>query len=225
MQQPSRSISSSQVGIHPKLASLVKRHQHSEWREPLAPHNQLAIAALDEWLEKGSGALIVDSFCGTGQSTAALAAMYPDRRVLGIDKSAHRLARHGEQSTDNYLLLQADCEPLWAWMNARQIQVEAHYLLYPNPWPKPSQLKRRIHGHPAFPLLLAMGGRVELRSNWQIYVEEFGLAMGLSGRLGVVKEYQPTEPLTLFERKYQDSGHTLWLFTASRPCDGNQKMV
>ena len=90
--------------------------------------------------------------------------------------------------------------------------MKAHFLLYPNPWPKPGHLRRRIHGHPAFPLLVALGGRIELRSNWQLYVEEFGLAMSLSGRPGAICRIDAVSPLTLFERKYRDSGHALWSF-------------
>ena len=67
-------------------------------------------------------------------------------------------------------------------------------------------------GPGAFPELLRLGGQVELRSNWQIYVEEFGQAMQLAGQPGVVSRLEVSEPLTLFERKYQASGQALWRF-------------
>ena len=35
--------------------------------------------------------------------------------------------------------------------------VHSHYLLYPNPYPKGKHLKRRWHGHPIFPVMLALG--------------------------------------------------------------------
>jgi tRNA G46 methylase TrmB len=35
--------------------------------------------------------------------------------------------------------------------------VHSHYLLYPNPYPKGKHLKRRWHGHPIFPVMLAIG--------------------------------------------------------------------
>jgi tRNA G46 methylase TrmB len=35
--------------------------------------------------------------------------------------------------------------------------VHSHYLLYPNPYPKAKHLKRRWHGHPIFPVMLALG--------------------------------------------------------------------
>jgi len=92
------------------------------------------------------------------------------------------------------------------------MSVEYHYLLYPNPWPKSRHLQRRVHGSAAFPFLLQLGGNIELRSNWQLYVEEFGLAMHLAGRLGWVSLTCPQEPMTLFESKYQSSGHQLWAY-------------
>jgi hypothetical protein len=62
---------------------------------------------------------------------------------------------------------------------------------------------------------MQLGGRIALRSNWQIYVEEFGVAMHLAGHPGSVARIMPTPPLSLFERKYLDSGHELWAFTGT----------
>ncbi len=95
--------------------------------------------------------------------------------------------------------------------------MDYHYLLYPNPWPKAKHLQRRVHGHASFAWLSGLGGRVELRSNWQLYVEEFGMAMHLAGRRGYVSRLMAEFPLTAFERKYRDSGHRLWCFRSAAP--------
>jgi hypothetical protein len=58
--------------------------------------------------------------------------------------------------------------------------------------------------------LLRLGGRVELRSNWQVYVEEFGAALHLSGYTSYVAMLPAGPALTLFEDKYRRSGHALW---------------
>ena len=160
--------------------------------------------------------LVLDSFCGTGHSTAALAERHPGHLIVGVDKSAQRLAKHPHSPHDNYLLLQADCEDIWALLAGDGLLPDYHYMLYPNPWPKAAHLQRRIHGHPSFPLLLTLGGTLELRSNWQIYVEEFGCAMHLAGHHGRVLRLTDTGPnLSLFEQKYRNSGHDLWSYTAS----------
>lgn len=218
MQGSSRQVTSNQPGIHPRLAETVRRHLASPHRRSPAPHNLAAYAHLRERLARGDRPLLLDSFCGTGHSTRALAQRHPDCLAVGIDQSASRLGRHPGDPGDGYLLLRAQCEDIWRLLADDGIGVARHYLLYPNPWPKAAQLGRRIHGHPGFAALLRLGGDLELRSNWQLYVEEFGAAMLLAGHCGRVNEVPAGEPaLTLFERKYRDSGHTLWSFAARLP--------
>ena len=160
---------------------------------------------------------MLDSFCGTGQSTAALALRHPDHLVVGIDQSAHRLQKHQLADADNYLLLRANAEDIWQLLLREKTRVAHHYLLYPNPWPKSKHLQRRVHGHGSFRWLLQLGGSGEGRSNWPLYIEEFGVAMHLAGRRGVVSRFEPRKPLTLFEQKYRDSGHILWRYRDKAP--------
>lgn len=187
---------------------MVRKHLTSEWRKPLPEHTRIATERLLAWLAERGQPLVLDSFCGTGMSTAALAERHPDCAVVGVDKSSARLGRHGSQGA--YLLLRAECEPLWRALALAGISASHHYLLYPNPWPKQTQLKRRIHGHPGFPWLVRLGGTVELRSNWPIYVAEFAQAMAVAGVTGQLALFKPTPAITLFERKYHDRGQTLW---------------
>ena len=103
------------------------------------------------------------------------------------------------------------------WLNSlrllrdAQIRLARHYLLYPNPWPKIGHLARRWHGHPVFPDLPELGGRLECRSNWRIYVEEFCFALNrLTQCHAACEPYAPDVALTPFERKYMASGHPLY---------------
>jgi tRNA (guanine-N7-)-methyltransferase len=213
----SRQISSNQQHPNPKLPALVRRHLDTVHRKPVAAHNLAAFRLLMEELAARPRPLVLDSFCGTGHSTAALAQRHPQHLVVGIDKSARRLARHPGSPVGNYLLLQAECEDLWQLLVREGLHADFHYLLYPNPWPKASHLQRRIHAHASFPRLLELAaaaspGRLELRSNWQLYVEEFGLAMHLAGYPGCIARVTARPALSLFERKYRDSGHALWAF-------------
>lgn len=74
---------------------------------------------------------------------------------------------------DNLLLLRADLVDLWILASRDDAwKVEEHSILYPNPYPKRSQLRSRWHGHPVFPVLLGLGGRITLRSNWKAYLDE-----------------------------------------------------
>ncbi|CAM9815610.1 unnamed protein product [Hapterophycus canaliculatus] len=81
--------------------------------------------------------------------------------------------RPGKPLPDNLLLLRADLVDLWILASRDSTwEVRQHFILYPNPYPKRSQLRSRWHGHPIFPILLGLGGRVTLRSNWKSYLVE-----------------------------------------------------
>jgi tRNA G46 methylase TrmB len=216
LQACSRPVHSNQGHLHPNLARVVRRHLQTTDRSGIAAHSRQAFAALGRELARQPRPLVLDSFCGTGHSTARLAEQHPDHLVVGIDKSEDRLSKHPGGDSDNYLLLRASCEDLWRLMVEAGLTPDFHYLLYPNPWPKATHLKRRVHGHNSFPLLLRLGGALELRSNWQLFVEEFGVAMHVAGQRGRVATVRDTAaPLSLFEQKFRDSGHTLWSYTVS----------
>lgn len=202
------------------LERQILRHRTRPWRPPVPLHTQEAFQHARRWRRvQGVGRpLILDSGCGTARSSVALAAADPQALVLGLDKSASRLekATRRFECPDNLLLLRADCAAFWLLAVEAGWRLRAHYLLYPNPWPKPGHLKRRWHGHPAFNALLALGGRLELRSNWRPYLEEFAMALEIIGagrfQPGVLQTLD--EPLTDFEAKYGESGQTLYRLRA-----------
>jgi tRNA (guanine-N7-)-methyltransferase len=85
---------------------------------------------------------MLDSFCGTGMSTALIAGHhYPDAlggRHRSVGSSAGKTSSH---RCDNYLLLRAEAESFWLCLVEAGIQLRSHWMLYPNPWPKASQFK------------------------------------------------------------------------------------
>ena len=206
----SRAVTSSQKAPHARLGALVRKHLAGTGEHRIAEHTRTAFESVRDRVESDQRPLILDSFCGTGMSTAALAQQYPEAFVIGVDKSAHRLNRHEDSTDNNYVLLQADCYGFWQLAADAGWTLAAHYLFYPNPWPKPGHLQRRVQGSAAFPCLLSLGGRVELRSNWQVYVEEFGLALVVAGYHPHIDQIRPEQPISLFERKYLHSDHALW---------------
>ncbi len=206
----STAIISKQRFVHPRLAERVHKHLTSHHLRPLPDHSRRVFDAIYQRVEGHTGPLILDSFCGTGLSSSILADLHPQALVLGIDKSAYRIGKHQAATSSNYQLVQADCGDFWRLCLAAGWRISHHYLLYPNPWPKPGQFQRRIHGSADFTALLQLGGQLQLRSNWQTYVEEFGVALNLAGSVPMVDLIAPENPLTLFERKYLQSGHQLW---------------
>jgi tRNA G46 methylase TrmB len=215
----SRRIESNQSGIHANLQSIVRKHLQNPFKKPFAQHTVDAFEAIkptiESALEQGAG-LIFDSGCGTAMSTRLLALQYPDSLVIGIDRSAHRLGKDYNQSLPgNVCLIQAECADFWRLAVKAGWKLEQHAMYYPNPYPKASQLKRRWHAHPVFPSLLKLGGKLELRSNWKIYVDEFCQAVSIAGYGFTMNEINPKEPMTLFEKKYQQSGQLLYSCEAS----------
>lgn len=206
----SRGITTAQTGVHEKLRELLLRHRDTEFRKPVAPWNAQAFGeAMDDW--DGRSPVLLDSGCGVGWSTLKLAREYPDHYVIGVDQSELRLTRgKPEDVPPNARFVRADLVDFWRLLAAEKIRLARHFILYPNPWPKIGHLARRWHGHPVFPEMLKLGGVLESRSNWKIYIEEMAFAIEfLTGRTSVVNPWVASEPLTPFERKYRDSGQDL----------------
>jgi tRNA (guanine-N7-)-methyltransferase len=215
MQANSRPIISSQSGIHDQLHTLVARHAATEFLKPIAAYNRAAFdASIAAWTSAGSMPLILDAGCGVGLSTFHLAKQFPDHFVIGVDQSSDRLARNTAWPAalpENFIRVRADLVDYWRLLQAEGIVLARHYLLYPNPWPKIGHLARRWHGHAVFPTVVALGGELECRSNWRIYIEECAAALTQLTGAGVGCESYVTEaPITPFEQKYIASGHALW---------------
>lgn len=213
MRANSPAIRSRQTDIHERLDEFVRRHLASPWRAPVHLPTLRAIEPLLDELAATRQPIVLDSGCGDGASTLRLAYRYPDAIVVGLDKSALRLQRLAPQGwlrRGNLRLWRVELAEAWRQLHRVGVRLSRHYLMYPNPWPKTTQLQRRWHAHPVFPTLLALGGRLELRSNWSIYVREFRFALALAGHRARIEEIKRAEQLlTPFERKYADSGHRL----------------
>ena len=218
VQANSTPVHSSQTQPHPKLQATIARHlQHVFRREPSAAGRR-AFTALGERLL--GAAFVLDAGCGTGDSTVALARVFPDRLVIGVDKSAARLVLGQRRlvradAPQNAILLRCELVDFWQLAVSAGLRCSHQFLLYPNPWPKPEQFKRRWPAHPILPAILALGGEIELRTNWRVYAQEFATALRLGGRSTSCEAFVADLPLSPFERKYAASGHPLWRCRAS----------
>jgi len=223
MRANSRPIRSRQTGPHPRLREIVTRHLDDDFRRCPGENGRRAFADVADRL--AADAFVLDAGCGTGASTFVLASRHPNRLVLGIDKSAARLAVGRREiasgaAPGNAVLLRCELVDFWQLAAAAGLRCERQYLLYPNPWPKPEQFMRRWHAHPVLPALLALGGAIELRTNWRVYAEEFAEALRLAGQAVLCETITADDPLTPFERKYSASGHQL---SRCVTCDGEGK--
>lgn len=213
----SKKVTSDQEGPHPNLLKVAMRHREHVFEKPISEHSRKAFAQTAEIVSQRTQPLILDAGCGTGDSTRRLAICYPEHLVIGVDKSAHRLSRQDRGPLPpNALLIRADLVDFYRLAFAGGWQLAHHFILYPNPWPKSAHLKRRWHGSPVFPQMLALGGRIELRTNWQIYAKEFRRALTAFGAEADCDVFRPEENdyLTLFERKYHLTGQPLYRLNA-----------
>lgn len=222
MHANSSPIVSRQTDVHAQLQALVARHARHPFRKPVTDHNRVAFdRSITTWQAAGGKPLILDAGCGVGLSTLHLATQFPDHFIIGIDQSADRIARNTHWLTPlpgNFICLRADLVDYWRLLLQNRIFPARHYILYPNPWPKIGHLARRWHGHPVFPTIVALGGQLECRSNWRIYIDEFAAALRQLSEVPAVCEPHTQQPaITPFERKYQLSGHALWRCSALLP--------
>lgn len=216
MQQQARAISTNQTGIHQNLQKVVTRQLASVSQRPLSTHTQKAFEEAINWLGKWQGELILDSCCGVGESTVNIALAHPNARVIGIDKSALRTNKHTTyaSSLQNYLIVRADLNDFLRLLVANDKKLTKHYLLYPNPYPKSAHLQRRWYATSALKDILKLGGILEVRSNWQLYIEEFSAALDIAHVNNQIAIFESDKAMTPFERKYWQSGQSSWQLTA-----------
>lgn len=208
-------VTSTQTGVHKDLERSVKKHLAHAYRKPYRPFTNEIFQQLDTLVKNNKLPIILDSGCGTGESSQQLAKIHQDALVIGIDKSEKRLEKIMTNKLvyqqDNLILARADVVDLWRKIADSNWTITKHYLLYPNPWPKKDQLKRRWHGHPVFPEMITLCQQIELRTNWQIYAEEFKFALALITNKEVpIENVELTEFISPFEKKYYESGHALY---------------
>jgi tRNA (guanine-N7-)-methyltransferase len=249
-----RRISTNQLGVNEDLMKVLDKHKTNRFKRPIARHTRDAFANMLEWLGLWEGEVFIDAGCGVGESTINIAAKYPHAKVVGVDKSIARLGKHKSYaehsnansemagsnplearyidiSDDNYLLLQADLNDFWRLLadyteaDKPRWHVAKQFILYPNPYPKKTQLGKRWHGSALFPFIVKISSNIEVRSNWRLYVDECLIAAeyyGLTGSIDIIEASDNTMPYTPFERKYVDSNQTCFKLVM-RACGCDKK--
>lgn len=239
-----RSVTSNQDSIHKDLEKTVRKYARTQYMRPIALHTQEAFEQAREKILTWAGQsdiasipVVLDSGCGTGDSTVHLARRFPDCAVLGIDKSEVRIGKSRNTShvgpegiPANAFWIRAELLDFWRLVLDDHWDVRYHAVFYPNPWPKQSECTRRFHMHPIFPTMMQLAPVTELRTNWEIYAQEFRDAVGILGEesktipelaslRGIRAELstlQPDSPETAFERKYAAAGQSLWRVMVNR---------
>lgn len=262
-----RSVGSNQESIHKDLDKIVRKYARTQFMRPVAHHTQEAFAQAEAFIQERGAEffaqteafvsknaivkaptecaqinaaqvpVVIDSGCGTGESTIHLARRFPDCIVIGIDKSCARLDKAGNsiqlggaEVPRNALWLRAELLDFWKLVFEAKWNVRYHSVFYPNPWPKQAECTRRFHMHPIFPTMISIAPVTELRTNWEIYAQEFKAAaeilreesatrLELSHLKNIETElsaFTAKSPETAFERKYAAAGQPLWRVIVKR---------
>jgi tRNA (guanine-N7-)-methyltransferase len=214
--QASRVVTSNQSSVHKDLENSIKKHLANPFRKPYRPFSTEVFHQTNEIIKDSDLPIILDSGCGTGESSFILSEQNQDALIIGIDKSEKRLEKFINNEKiyykGNLILIRADVIDIWRMIKQSNWDIKKHYLLYPNPWPKKDQFKRRWHGHPVFPEMINLCNQIELRTNWQIYAKEFKFALEMLTEKPVsMKTIECDSFISPFEKKYYESGHELYL--------------
>lgn len=214
----SKIVTSDQQGPHEDLIKIISKYSTENYQRPPAT---FSLKLMDEILpifEKYKR-IILDTGCGTGQSSYHLAQNNPDCFVLGLDKSISRVDRNNQfkmdKSISNYKIYRAELLDMWPLIfqhskNANW-NIVKQCLYYPNPWPKKKAIKRRWQASPVIPFICSIKSEIEIRSNWKIYLEEMKISLEyFTKKEFFIESINPKNPISLFEKKYQISGQELY---------------
>ena len=184
----SRPVNSNQTHLHPRLATVVQRHLHTLHRGQISDYSRRAYAHAVEAL-------------GEQPATARY-------RLLLRHRAQHRSV---STTSIRITLLSALISLLTDWASIAATsalttaccrptaRISGHYshktnseppittFFTPTPGRRPGTCNGAFTATPVCRTSSHSGGRVELRSNWQLYVEEFGSALHLAGHRGVCR--------------------------------------
>lgn len=205
------SFKTTQSTVANSLVNTVLRHAKTPYLRPIPKHQQEALSLLLSFVKQEDRPIVIDSCCGTGLSTALLAERFPDHFVVGIDKSIARLSRSPALSSSNYILIRGDVIDLWRLLSQENLPITHHFLFFPNPWPKATQLKRRFHAHPVFSTMAKLAPYFEMRTNWDIYALECQEALGTLGLKASLEIKKDQSYISLFEKKYQAASCSIYV--------------
>lgn len=193
------------------LHEIIDKHFRKVYLRPIPLFVEKEFERVQGIIARAGKPIILDSCCGTGMSTRVLAKTHPKHLIVGLDRSAARLSKGVTEQPENCIFARTNCEDMWRLISEARWPIEKHFLLYPNPYPKLRDLKKRWHGHPVFETMLKLAPSTEVRSDWGLYLEEMAWAVQfLGGKRHEVTKIWTETPLTAFEAKYLESGRTVY---------------
>ncbi len=154
--------------------------------------------------------LDVEIGSGVGYFAIQYAQTHPERFLLAIERTKIRFGKferriQNHQVIKNLRIVCSDAENLICHRIPPQ-SVDRYFLMYPNPYQKKNQQKRRWHERSFMSYLLETlkpGGTITLATNVEEYVEQARKRYTQTWGLDLIEEKtREDKPRTHFEKKY-----------------------
>ena len=161
---------------------------------------------------------------GKGRFLLELAATFPDRNFLAVERAAkyHNLCaqRTAKRGLENVRMLRTTAEDL-LFRLLSPASVDNLYVLFPDPWPKKRHHKRRLMQPKVASAMadaLVPGGRLLVKTDHPQYGAVIHETLeGESGLTSIdATEAFRDLPMTGFEHKYLDQGRQIFAFACER---------
>ncbi len=187
--------------------------------QPVRPFRAEQVPFPRGWssVEWPNGPVEIEIGCGVGMHPIRYAMAHPDRTLFAIEHTVERFQSfqrryENHKRPENLIPVHADAVE-WVTHFVPAASVQRFFILYPNPWPRPGDERRRWYRLPFFGRLLETlvpGGEVLLATNLEDYAQ--GAARWFTEAWGLQVEVTPaTGPArTHFERKYLERGEKCW---------------
>ena len=181
---------------------------------------ELHVACLDIGRLFGRAApLQVDLGCGDGSFLCELAAQFPDKNLLGIERLTKRVEKVRRKSVkiDNARVLGTDTLFAVRYLLPTN-SVETFYLLFPDPWPKRRHQQRRIFTGEfldAIAAALEQSGVLRVATDHLDYFHQIERLSRAHSEFEIVPRSRDEVliPLTKFERRFCEQGMPIYRLT------------
>jgi tRNA (guanine-N7-)-methyltransferase len=196
---------------HQLTLNMIERFTSRDFDKTRLPPSQVSLK-----IPKDHKPLDVEIGCGVGMHPILRAHEYPDRTLIAIEHTKEKFEKferriQAHHHPKNLLALHANAISVISHqLNSKS--VDQFFLLYPNPYPKISDRKKRWVFLPFMKEMLhklKIGGRLIVATNEIWYAEEVWLMMELAHGMttcSIERLDHLTRPRTHFEAKYLARG-------------------
>jgi tRNA (guanine-N7-)-methyltransferase len=167
-----------------------------------------------------SATKILEIGFGMGETTAAIAACYPENDYLGIEVHTPGVGslfkQIQEREVANVRIIQHDAVEVLTHMIAPRT-LEGVHVFFPDPWPKKRHRKRRLIQPPFIALLaerMKPGAYLRVATDWEDYAHHILATLSAAQSLrNTAEDCAPCpeyRPQTKFESRGLRLGHKVW---------------